>query len=149
MEPLKPGERVEPIEIQTLDGKKSKLSYTEADKKYLLFVLSTSCPHCEKNMQLWKQIVDFDKDHKCNIIGVSVDNLRATSDYFAEKEIDFYMVSAEVDTGFYRKYKIVGVPETILVDGNGVVEKTWVGELSDDQAHQIETYMIAENRTTN
>src|SRR5712664_2801043 len=50
VEPLKPGERVEPVKIQTLDGNTSELMYTDPTRKRLLFVLSTTCPNCEKTL---------------------------------------------------------------------------------------------------
>ncbi|TLY28970.1 MAG: TlpA family protein disulfide reductase [Ignavibacteria bacterium] len=143
VEPLKTGEKVAPIVVQTLDGKISEISYTNPTKKYLLFVLSTTCPHCEKALISWRTISQSNTAGKCDIIGVSLHNLDATRKYLATKDVGFYTVSAASDTSFSRKYRITGVPETILIKGNGSVEKVWIGELTQDQTNEIQKLMTA------
>ncbi|TLY32998.1 MAG: TlpA family protein disulfide reductase [Ignavibacteria bacterium] len=142
VEPLKAGERVEAVKVQTLDGNTTDLAYTDPGKKYLLFVLSTTCPHCEKTLVNWKAIAHDNRDQNCDIIGVSVHSLDETKKYVANKSVGFYVVSV-ADTSFSRKYKISGVPETILLQGDGSVEKVWIGELSEDQTIEIEKLMGA------
>ena len=143
VDPLAPGEKAVPFKIQTLDGATNELAFSDPAKKSLLFVLSTTCPHCEKTLANWKTITEKSLDDRCNIIGVSIHNLEETRKYLTNKKVGFYMVSAAADTGFSRKYKISGVPETILIDGNGSVEKVWLGELSDEQTEEIEKLMSA------
>lgn len=47
VEPLKPGDKVESCKMTNLESNIGELSYDDPAKKYLLFVLSTTCPHCE------------------------------------------------------------------------------------------------------
>lgn len=138
VEPLKPGERVEPIKVQALDGSMSELSYNDPSRKYLLFVLSTNCPHCEKTLVNWKHIVERNTNDRCSIVGLSVHNLDETIKYISKKDVSFYLASVFADTSFNRKYKVSGVPETILVKGDGTVEKVWIGELSDEVTKEIQ-----------
>ena len=138
LEALRPGERVEPFNIQALDGKTRELNYTDPNLKYLLFVLSTTCPHCEKTIANWNAITETNRKRTCYIVGVSIHNLEETIEYIAAKKVSFYMVSAATDTSFSRKYKIAGVPETILIKGDGSVQKVWSGELSEDQTKEIQ-----------
>ena len=63
----------------------------------------------------------------------------------SEKKVGFYSTSTEKDTSFYRKYRISVVPETILINGNGVVEKVWLGELNQSQIIEITNLMCAKN----
>ena len=136
VEPLKPGERVESVKIQTLDGSFTELQYTDPTKKYLLFVLSTTCPHCEKTLPVWQSFAQ-NKSDNCSVLGLCIHNLDQTRKFLAAKNVGFYTASVEQDTSFGRKYKIGGVPETILINGNGIVEKAWVGELNQDQVNEI------------
>lgn len=147
-EPLKPGERVESFRVQTLDGSTTVVNYDDPTRKHLLFVLSTTCPHCERTLPAWQSIVK-NKSDNCDILGVSIHNLDDTKKFLTSKDVGFYTVSVMNDTSFNRKYKISGVPETILINNNGIVEKTWVGELSDDQATEIKNLMIASGAVTN
>src|SRR2546426_8796919 len=89
VEPLRPGDSVQTVGFQTMDGKRGELSYTTQRKKYLLFVLSTSCPHCEKNLEPWSNLVAFDSNRRCNIVGLSVDELQSTIDYAGERHLPF------------------------------------------------------------
>jgi peroxiredoxin len=137
-ESLNPGEHVEPIEIQSLDGNISQLSYADSSKKYLCFVLSTTCSHCENNLVNWQHLAAVNNNNKCNIIGLSTQGLVETQKYATSKKVPFFIVSVP-DSSFSRKYKIVGTPTTILINHNGVVEKTWVGELSQEQTKEIQS----------
>jgi hypothetical protein len=49
-EPIKPGERAMPVKLQKLDGNFTELDFASPARKHSLFVLSTTCPHCEKHI---------------------------------------------------------------------------------------------------
>ena len=149
MEPLKPGERVEAFKLQSVGGNINEFTYTDPAKKHLLFIFSTTCLHCEKTLPLWNEIVAKNTNDNCNIIGVSPDPIEETVKFASEKNLTFYIGSATKDTSFSRKYKIPGVPETILLSSNGTVEKTWAGELTPEQAIEIQSLMNAQKGLTN
>jgi peroxiredoxin len=149
VEPLKAGDRVEAFKLQTMDGNVNELNYADPAKKYLLFILSTTCPHCEKTLPVWSDIVAKNSNDNCSIIGVSIHPIDQTIKFAADKKITFYLASAAKDTSFYRKYRIPGVPETILLDGSGIVQRTWVGELNPEQAEEIENLTAANKTLTN
>ena len=47
-------------------------------------------------------------------------------------------MSADSGDAFQRDYGVDGVPTTILISGEGVVRRTWEGDLSQRLAHEIE-----------
>ncbi len=53
------------------------------------------------------------------------------------RDVQSYLASVENDTSFHRKYRMIGVPETTVISGNGIVEGTWLGELNAEQSEQI------------
>ena len=142
VEPLQAGEKVEAFTITTLDGATRQIAYADPTRKYLFFVLSTSCPHCERTLPLWKSLAEINDDN-CYILGISLQNLDETMKYFSTKDVGFYIVSVKNDTSFSRKYKISGVPATILVNGNGIVERAWIGALTQEQTTEIRNLMSA------
>jgi len=146
-EPLEPGERVEPFSVQTLDGNTTVIDYSNPAKGYLFFVLSTTCPHCERTLPHWQSIADS-KSENFDVLGISIHNIDETRNFLASKSVGFYTVSVLNDTSFNRKYKINGVPATFLVNGEGVVEKVWVGALNDEQTSEIQDLMIASKAVT-
>jgi peroxiredoxin len=139
-EPLKPGEQVKPLKAQDLDGKLIQLSYRGAVKKHLLFVFSTKCPHCEKNLPRWQSIVENKASSGCDIIGISVQGIEDTRRYAMAKSMPFRIVSA-LDTAFIQNYKITGFPETIMIEEDGSVKNIWVGELSTEQVDEIDSLL--------
>jgi peroxiredoxin len=146
---LQPGDHVKPIKLQTMGGSVSELKYDDPGKKYLLFVLSTTCPHCEKNLDRWKAINERNRQGNCEIVGISIHDFKATRKYVEEKDPGFYITSAAADTSFHRGYKLVGVPETILLKGDGSVQKVWIGELSADQTSEIEALLETARSSAN
>jgi len=137
MASLKPGERVSSINIKTLDGTISQLLYDNSSRKYLLFVFSTTCPHCDKTFPSWLHIVNSVLSDSVNIVGLSMHNHDETKKFIEANNVGFYVASVVDDTSFSREYKISGVPETLLLNSHGMVEKVWIGELTDRQADEI------------
>jgi peroxiredoxin len=136
-EMLKGGDEVPSLRAVSMAGDTMNVTYDDGTKRYLLLVFSTTCPHCEKTLPRWKEIVDEMQDDDCDILGVSTSNLEATRKYIVEKGIDFNVVTT--DTSFWRKYKVNGVPATILIKEKGKVENVWFGELSEANREEIIT----------
>ncbi|MBI3364757.1 MAG: hypothetical protein HY033_07610 [Ignavibacteriae bacterium] len=147
VELLKPGNRVEPVKVQTLDGATTDLTFSDPSRMYLICIFSTTCPHCEKAMLVWDQISRNIEGGQLSIIGISTHALEETKNYVTEKKPGLYIVSAASDTSFSRKFKIPGVPETILMRGDRTVVKAWVGELQPTQVEEIKTLLSAAQAT--
>jgi peroxiredoxin len=134
--PFEPGEKVDPFQVYLLSGAIQKIEYDSTQKRQLLFILSTTCPHCLKNLTAWNDITEKSKSNDINIMGISIDRYDQTKKYFEDKDVRFYL-SALADSTFSQKYRISGVPVTMLIQGNGAVEKIWLGELSPSQSDEI------------
>jgi peroxiredoxin len=146
IDPLKSGERVEPFDIKTLDGSSGVVRFTDPTKKHLLFVFSTTCPHCARTLPFWQMIAES-RTKDVDVLGVSIHDVDLTNKYVAESNVNFYVVS--VDTNFSRKYRVSGVPETILINGDGKVEQAWIGELSSNQMNEIQNLLSASETLSN
>jgi peroxiredoxin len=75
-------------------------------------------------------------------LGISIDKKEQTQKYYGDKNVRFYL-STLADSTFSQKYRISGVPVTMLIQGNRTVEKTWMGELSAEQTDEIQTLLKA------
>ncbi len=109
------------------------MTFEDPANKYLFFVFSTGCPHCEENLVARNDIAAKLKGTGCFIVGMSINSVKETQEYAAVKEADLYMVSVQEDTRFSRKCRILGVPKTILVGADGVIEGAWVCVLNAEQ----------------
>jgi peroxiredoxin len=143
---LEPGDRVKAIKVTTLLAKDSLITYKESGRKYLLFVLSPTCPHCERNLNPWAFIAQNASTSNFSAIGISIFPLAATKKYSEEKKIAFNLVIGS-DTTFSRNYKVNSVPQTILLGFDGKVEKVWLGELSSTNLDEINE-LIATGRAS-
>jgi len=135
---LKPGDHVEGFSYRQLDGATYRLDYSDARKAHLLFVLSTTCPFCQKSLPNIQEMFDLHKTGSCDLLAVSIHDLLLTAQFAAERKIGFRLVSAP-DEQFSRNYKIGVVPTTILVRGDGVVDRVWEGELTRTLMREIES----------
>ncbi len=134
-EPFEPGSVAGKISVTLLDGRNDSISYDEAYAKYILFVFSTTCPHCEANIPTWKSLNET-LNGRCFIIAISIHDVERTVDYVTKREFPFYTVSLN-DTAFYQRYKISGVPVTMLIATDATVEGVWKGRLDDEQEKDI------------
>jgi peroxiredoxin len=135
---LKPGDRVEGFSYRTLAGETLRLDYSEPGKRTLLFVISTTCPFCQKSLPGIQRLFDENRNGPCRVLGVSIHEPELTARFAAVRNLGFQLVSAAGEK-FSRDYRITGVPTTVLVSGNGVVEKVWEGELTERLTTEIES----------
>mgnify|MGYP005843856329 CR=1 FL=1 len=132
---LKTGDKAESINVKTLNGYEDSITYNDSTKRYLLFILSTNCPHCLNNLPKWKEIAYSQYTENVDIFGISISELEETKKYYYEKDVSFNLLVP--DTSFSRKYKISGVPLTLMVSGSGFIDKSWIGELNENQVNEI------------
>jgi peroxiredoxin len=136
---LKAGDIVNDFTAVALDGTTERISYGDPSKKYLFFIFSTTCPFCVKTLDKWNEIAKNNRNSDCIITGISTHDLERTKKYVSEKNPSFTVLSA--DTSFQRSYKIFGVPQTTLIKGNGTVEKSWNGALTDQQVNEVDSLL--------
>lgn len=133
---LKPGEMVGDFAITTLEGEEGRLTVSTPDERYLLFVLSTSCPHCLANLPKWAEISRRLGGSGWYVVGVSMEGADETARYVRENRVGFYTVSTP-DSAFMERYKLPGVPATLLLSTGGVVRGVWIGELTEEQVSEV------------
>jgi peroxiredoxin len=128
---LKPGDKAAAFRFITMNGDTNLYNSAELPKKQLIFVLSSTCPHCKNNLKHWEHLAqDANQIRDLNVMGMCVSGYEETRRYINDNHIGFYLAST-ADTTFITKYKIEGVPQTIMLNSSGVIENVWIGELTD------------------
>jgi peroxiredoxin len=135
---VKPGSHVAPFSYRTLAGQRATLGFDGSRKRYLLFVISTTCPWCERSIPEIREITRMVRSDGVQPMVVSIHDPDATRSFAAVQHIDFDVVCAASSDEFQRGYGIEGVPTTILVNGDGVVLGAWEGSITPELAHEIE-----------
>ena len=120
-----------------VSGRHISVAYGQNQPKVLLFVFSPSCQFCAQNWPKWWQL--FPSIDRSNVRPVGVDvSSTATPDYINEHRLNEMPVLTQLDPKDTVGYHLRLTPQTILVDGNGRVEKVWSGVLDDNNVAEIE-----------
>lgn len=130
------GDKVDAFKVKTMDGVIREIRFNEPSKRYLLFILSTTCNFCEKNLPKWLGIAENIEYTRWSNLWISVQPLDETKDYVERKKLAVGMLAVE-DSTFRRSYKIYGVPQTIIINNIGTVENIWIGELAPEHLEEI------------
>ncbi len=126
---LKEGETFLPLEVQSLDQKNHRLTFSNKDKPTLLFIFTTSCPYCSQNIPNWKKIYEENKNDY-DVIGIGADELDKVKDYVYKNALP-YEIFVPANIEFRKRYKISGVPQTIIIDTTSIIKKFWLGKLEN------------------
>jgi peroxiredoxin len=119
------------LAASTLDRILRPISFSSAEgKRTLLITFSPTCPHCRANHKNWTAITDaLRKTGAWNVLWVSRDAVDMTKDYADEADIPVAETYADPTFQTYRLLDLRVVPNTVVINNKGVVEKVWPGEL--------------------
>jgi thioredoxin-related protein len=92
----------------------------------LVFVLSTTCHFCKENAQFHRELAQYCGDHGISTLAVFPQKTMEGISYLKKNHIN-------VDTVRQKPIldlPVEGTPTLLLVDAEGKVRETWVGELT-------------------
>jgi len=120
---------------EDLDGRKIELKTLLLDGPVLMSFWATSCKPCIKELsELQKFYPDY-KKKGCEILAVDVDGPRSVSAVKPKvKGLKWeFPVLLDTNRDIYRKYQVLGIPHTVLIDQNGDVRYTHTTYKSGDE----------------
>lgn len=137
---LKSGDIAPPFRLSSLDGNRTYVNIGHTGRPILLYIFSTTCPHCKRNIPIWKQItrkLDTGTGHKnaMQVIGVSIDDVAETRAYCSRNSLNYTTLVA--DTTFDRVYEVNAVPQTIFILANGKIADNWIGQLNNKDVKKL------------
>ena len=134
---LRPGQHVQAFGVRMIDGRTDTFRFDDPRRRYLLFVFSTTCPYCEESLPRIEDAVRTGAGSGITPVAVSIHGPAETARFVVTHPISFRVVCADSSDEFQRRNQITGVPTTMLVDGRGVVQKVWEGDITADLAATI------------
>ncbi len=103
-----------------------------------IFVFTTRCPFCQETLPMWKYVADsLAPRSNVGILGISLDPMQETRTYLDQQNITFPVFMPSNNESFSNDNKLHTVPQTIIRNPNGLVEKVWRGRLSVDKYHEV------------
>ena len=125
------------LDARTSRGESVKVSYAKADKGTVLYHFSPGCGWCVRNAPNFKALRD---QISARYQVVSYTETTAGLDKFVASTTDPGVVLTDGRTSIRRSLKLRGTPETIVLDRNGTVVRSWEGAYSGDRQKELEQF---------
>jgi peroxiredoxin len=138
---LNPEERVPPLLGTDLKGEEVRVEYPSS-KQTVLFWFSAACPSCEHNVEFWKEIYQKRGSPEFRFFGATTAGEGKTGELAQKFQFEFPILIVS-DYSLLDQYKVELIPQTMLIDENGVVRKVWPGPLSENYKIEIEEMIIS------
>lgn len=142
---FKPGEVLPDFAGIDFNKQYVHIGFKESGKKFLLITFSTGCPACHANLANWLALSAKLDRNRWQVVWLSRDPFDMTREYCFEQN-----VSDQVLSEFpLRTYNLLGlrmVPQTVVTDSHGKVEKVWAGQLDDKGWSDVSSYFFSQQR---
>ncbi|MBZ0159019.1 TlpA disulfide reductase family protein [Candidatus Methylomirabilis sp.] len=114
--------------LKTLDGNIVRLSEFRGKKVVLINFWATWCPPCRLEMPTMQQIYSEYKAGGFEILAVNIepDAEQPINDFVKELRLTF-PVLLDPDMKITRKFRVIGLPVSVLIDRQGIVRAKEIG----------------------
>jgi peroxiredoxin len=112
------------------DGKPVEIDYGKDPRKVLVLVFSPTCPFCEQNWPTWEHVISSLDRSVVRPVAVDVTST-AKAPFLSQHQLTEMPVFEKVDPLAMVNYHFQLTPQTLLIDGDGKVEKVWTGVMTD------------------
>lgn len=134
---ITPGKTALDFTLQTLDGTRASLSDYRGQVVLVNF-WATWCPPCRAEIPALEAAYKTHRDDGLVILGVSVEDPPELIELFLEDFDITYPILLDRNGAVYRAYRAPGLPTTVLVDRDGIIQVRHIGELS---ARELDQYL--------
>ena len=114
--------------LRTLEGNTVRLSEFRGQKVVLINFWATWCPPCRLEMPTMQQVYSEYKGKGFEILAVNIepDAKQAINDFMKELRLTF-PVALDSDMKVSRKFRLIGLPVSILIDRQGIIRAKDIG----------------------
>jgi peroxiredoxin len=126
--PVMVGDAAPDFTAVTLEG--DTLSLADfAGSPTLLNIWATWCAPCRKEMPEIEELYQEYRDQGFRVVAVSIDNRGAADQIveFTEEMGASFTILHDAEQTITRNYQTIGVPESFLIDGHGMLKARWTG----------------------
>ncbi|WP_226666110.1 TlpA family protein disulfide reductase [Metabacillus litoralis] len=132
-------EKAPEFSISTLSGETISLSDFKGDLIILNF-WTTWCTYCQEEMAELNKFSKENNSSNVHLIGINV-----TSSEQSEKSVEQFIKHFDVpfpigldESGkIAKKYKLIGIPTTLIIDENGMIQNKIMGPVTSEMLNEI------------
>lgn len=134
---LRPGDKVPEFVASDLNNQRVEIQYNSKSSRRIFLFFKPSCPYCREQFPYWKAILEQSEKAGFEVWGLAGDEQD-------KAKLQEYLVAmgcvkdglpslrvALVSKEMRESYKLHSTPTTLIVSGDGRIEKAWLG-LWDD-----------------
>ena len=137
-EGISEGNRARSFSLATLDGTQVSLKDYRGQVVLINF-WATWCPPCRAEIPSLEMAYRARQDDGLVVLGISVEESRETVQPFVGDFGMTYPVLLDEAGRVYQMYRVLGLPMSIVLDRDGVIQARHVGYLS---AEQLDRYLV-------
>ena len=111
-------------------------------KVVLINFWATWCPPCRREIPAFIRLQEAYRDKGLVIVGIALDTQQAAIDYVDPMGINYPILVGEIDgISLTQQYgnELGVLPYSVIVDRNGVIQKTFLKEVSYEDAEKLIT----------
>jgi thiol-disulfide isomerase/thioredoxin len=125
--------------IQDPEGKPQSLKQFE-NKIIVLNFWATWCEPCREEMPELSNFYTENKSKNVVVVGIAIDEAKAVRSYLAKTKV-IYPILVDEDKGVILSKNLGNnegiLPYTVIINSNGIIEKTILGRVHKDQLDAI------------
>ena len=136
------GEKIAPdFQLKNLEGELVTLRDFRG-KPVLINFWATWCPPCREEMPYLQQVYDEWTSKGLILLTIDIGESPTTiNKFFAENNLSL-PVLLDTDKEIGQAYGITGIPETFLIDKDGIIRKKQIGAYPDKKAIESDLSLI-------
>jgi hypothetical protein len=139
--PISAGRMLPPLVGLDLDGQDVAVNYVEAGRRTMFLIFGPGCGVCEATVEHWRTILDH-AGTSLSVVGISVvSDSAVTREFVNRHELKTLPVIMVNDPVCREAYSLGFIPQTLVVDAYGRVEKSWPGGLDGNSVRDVEDYL--------
>lgn len=123
------GKSLTPVELLARDGSPFALSFGPGQPATLVLVVSGGCPHCEKMLPFYDEVLAKVNNAKLRVVAIQTDAKKPADLEPMPATLTAY-VPVEGRKSWLRDVPVV--PAAFLVDKAGTITHEWLGEVLDE-----------------
>lgn len=132
-----PGDIVPAFKTVDLGGRPAEVGY-DGSQKLLIFIFSPMCGVCMHEVPLWNHIAGSAAQNKFRVHGISIDSLADTKKNVIGKDVSFdTLIMPDMPTR--RAYRVVSIPQVMIVSSHGTVEWVYYGSMTQDKLTELQS----------
>ena len=124
----------------------SGIAALDTTRPMLLFLFSTKCGVCEKSLAGWKHIFGELGSERVQIAGIALDSVHLVKQFVTLHGLGYPVFVPETPVSFAAGSSVRFVPQTVWRLGNGLVESSWPGMMTDSLSSVVLLAARAHNR---